>query len=45
MIDIGKALDILRRDTIERGMLELAIVYGWSQIKLWQETLNRKRKN
>lgn len=32
----------LRNDAIERGMQELAIVYGWSAIRLGQELLQRQ---
>ena len=35
---IGK----LRRDAIKRGMQELAIAYGWSEIRMKEEKLERK---
>lgn len=37
---MDKSFNILRNDAIERGMLDLAIVYGYSQIKTREEFLN-----
>jgi hypothetical protein len=34
------ALSKLREDAIERGMLDIAMVYGWSQIKRRMEILD-----
>jgi hypothetical protein len=32
--DLLRTLDMLRRDALDRGMLELAIAPGWSQIRV-----------
>jgi len=37
-----KALADLRLDAIERGLNELAIVYGWSLVRLADESLGEK---
>lgn len=38
------ALIALRADAIERGMLELAIVYGWTVIRVGSEVLEEMIK-
>lgn len=42
MEQIAKSIDTLRRDAIEREMSDLAIVYGWSQIRLNEEAIGRQ---
>lgn len=37
--EIRRAMILLRQDAIERGMDDLAIVYGWSAIRLGSEIL------
>lgn len=45
MKEIAKSIGLLRRDAIERGMQELAITYGWSEIQLKAEILNSMMKS
>jgi hypothetical protein len=40
--DIHKSISILRKDALEWGLLDLAIVYGSSLIRLGDEILRRK---
>ncbi len=35
-----KSFDLLRKDALERGMDDLAIVYGWSLMRMGQEQLD-----
>ena len=39
---IERAIGKLRADAIERGLSDLAIAYGWSQIRLREELLGRR---
>ena len=34
MKDIESSFNFLRQDAFDRGLLDLAIVYGWSKIRL-----------
>lgn len=36
------AISVLREDANERGMLDLALVYGWSQIKCRNEIIEEQ---
>jgi hypothetical protein len=36
------AIDLLRRDALDREMLDLAVVYGWSQIRINETIIGRK---
>lgn len=42
MDDARKTLISLRHDALQRGMIDLAEVYGWSAIRLGEEALIRK---
>ena len=42
MSDVEKSLGVLRNDAIARGMLELAITYGWSMLRLGDERIARQ---
>lgn len=39
---IRKSIQALRDDAIERGLTDLAIVYGWSAIRLGEHVLGAK---
>lgn len=38
----AKRMDMLRRDALARGMLDLAAVYGWAEIRINNETLRKQ---
>lgn len=42
MKELQRSLKILRNDAIERRLGDLAIVYGWSEIRLGEQILNRQ---
>lgn len=42
MDDARKTLISLRHDALQRGMIDLAEVYGWSAIRLGEEALRVK---
>lgn len=42
MKEVKDSICALREDAIARGMQELAIVYGWSAIRLSEQILQRK---
>lgn len=35
----------LRKDATNRGFLDLAIVYGWSLLRLGEETIEKMKRN
>ena len=39
---VKRSISILRHDAMARGMDELAIVYGWSEIRISDQILLRK---
>lgn len=42
MDDLIKSIGRLRQDALDRGMLDLCVVYGWSQILLGEEQIDRQ---
>jgi len=42
MDDTAKSIGRLRQDALDRGMLDLGVVYGWSQIRLNEEAIGRQ---
>lgn len=43
MTEEMKALTLLRNDALRQGMDSLAIVYGWSLIRLGAELIEQRR--
>jgi hypothetical protein len=37
-----RALAVLRQDALERSLIELAIVYGWSMVRLSNEIIAKQ---
>jgi hypothetical protein len=44
MIKVRDSMDMLRRDALARGMLDLAAVYGWSEIRINTEIIDQQMK-
>jgi hypothetical protein len=42
MDEVAKSILVLRKDALARGMDDLAIVYGWSAIRLYDENIGRQ---
>lgn len=42
MDEAANSIGLLRQDALDRGMPDLAIAYGWSQIRLNEEHIGRQ---